>query len=262
MIDFCFIGPPKTGTTWFYEQLYSSKKICLPKSPIKEIEFFDKNFKRGFEWYINQFDKTSPNQLLGECSPTYWKSNEASSNLYDLNPDILIFIGLRHPLSLFKSYYTHCLRKNYIGENYCQVDFFMNFYLNDLSYKKNYKKWSDKFKNIHYYDFDKIKSAPNYLIDQITLKIGDDIFVNKSNLNKTVNQGSLPKFKFVERSRVFVFNLLREYKFLLNVLIKLFRIIKPLLFSIRKMNKINLDEKVILLLSDEIIFYKKLLDDK
>ena len=188
--------------------------------------------------------------------------DSACSNLYDLNPDILIFIGLRHPLSLFKSYYTHCLRKNYIGENYCQVDFFMNFYLNDLSYKKNYKKWSDKFKNIHYYDFDKIKSAPNYLIDQITLKIGDDIFVNKSNLNKTVNQGSLPKFKFVERSRVFVFNLLREYKFLLNVLIKLFRIIKPLLFSIRKMNKINLDEKVILLLSDEIIFYKKLLDDK
>ena len=92
MIKYCFVGPPKTGTTWFFELLYSSDEISLPKKPIKEIEFFDNNFSNGFKWYIDQFNDYSKSKILVECAPTYWKSLEASERISKLNPEVGIIL--------------------------------------------------------------------------------------------------------------------------------------------------------------------------
>ena len=46
------IGFPRTGSTWLYYNLVSNN-VFVPA--IKEIKFFDKNYKKGIDWYLKQF---------------------------------------------------------------------------------------------------------------------------------------------------------------------------------------------------------------
>ena len=45
MVDFIFLGPSKTASTWIYEAIRSHPDLFVPVT--KDIYFFDKYFDKG-----------------------------------------------------------------------------------------------------------------------------------------------------------------------------------------------------------------------
>jgi len=100
--DFIAIGPPRTGTTWLHGVLY--RRACLPRN-IKETRFFDMFYSRGLDWYLKYFQDRSPDQLVGELSPTYFYSRAARERMALQIPSCKIICTLREPVARAYSHY-------------------------------------------------------------------------------------------------------------------------------------------------------------
>ncbi|MEH7322822.1 sulfotransferase domain-containing protein, partial [Cytobacillus firmus] len=66
---FLIIGAQKCGTTSLYNYLIQHPNIISAKH--KEIHFFDYNYNKGSNWYINQFPLLPSNKdiITGEATP-------------------------------------------------------------------------------------------------------------------------------------------------------------------------------------------------
>jgi hypothetical protein len=73
-LTFVGIGAQKSGTTWLHKLLQKCEHISLPRNQ-KEVHFWDWHYRKGFEWYIQQFghsQKSSSEALYyGEITPCY-----------------------------------------------------------------------------------------------------------------------------------------------------------------------------------------------
>ena len=96
--DFVIIGAGKAGTTSLYRYLGKHPQILLPNK--KELRFFDRNFERGYQWYLAQFPGICDRSdlLTGEASPSYFYEDQAAQRLYDFAPEIKIIVMLRNPV--------------------------------------------------------------------------------------------------------------------------------------------------------------------
>lgn len=97
--DFIIIGAGKAGTTSLYKYLSYHPQIVLPNK--KELRFFDKNFHRGYEWYLAQFPAVSdrPNVLTGEASPSYFFLPHVAQRIKDFALQTKLIVMLRHPVT-------------------------------------------------------------------------------------------------------------------------------------------------------------------
>ena len=113
MLDFLFIGPPKSGTTLLQSLLIQNPKIFL--SIKKEIQFFNYNYSKGIEWYHEHFKSSNNNQIIGEISPTYVDSFVALERIAEYselyNSDRKIVFTFREPLKRLTSEYYHNIRR-------------------------------------------------------------------------------------------------------------------------------------------------------
>ena len=96
--DFIIIGVGKSGTTSLYRYLGKHPQILLPNK--KELRFFDRNFERGYQWYLAQFPSICDRSdlLTGEASPSYFFKPHAAQRLYDFAPETKIIVMLRNPV--------------------------------------------------------------------------------------------------------------------------------------------------------------------
>lgn len=81
-LSFLVIGAQKAGTSWLHSLLQkcSHSRISLPMER-KEVHFWDWHYRKGFQWYIRQFDFTrekvmsnkshNNDTLYGEITPCY-----------------------------------------------------------------------------------------------------------------------------------------------------------------------------------------------
>ena len=94
------IGAQKAGTTWLHKLLQKCNDISLPKDQ-KEIHFWDWHHRKGFDWYIRQFEyhsqKASAAAALhyGEITPCYAVLPETTiAEIYKCFPNLkIIFIA-------------------------------------------------------------------------------------------------------------------------------------------------------------------------
>lgn len=54
-LSFLVIGAQKAGTSWLHSQLRRCDRLALPRDR-KEVHFWDWHHRRGFDWYVRQFD--------------------------------------------------------------------------------------------------------------------------------------------------------------------------------------------------------------
>ncbi|MBT4842344.1 MAG: hypothetical protein HON91_07890 [Anaerolineae bacterium] len=112
--DFFCLGVAKSGTTTLHHALIQHPYIFLPA--IKETFFFssDNNYKKGTEWYLEQyFSKSERKAQIGEIASTYTYHGERVArrlkSLYGQHP-VKFIIVFRDPVKRAYSHYWHLRR--------------------------------------------------------------------------------------------------------------------------------------------------------
>ena len=130
---FLILGAPKAGTTFLAHHLMRHPQIVRSKN--KEIGYFDRYYaKRKFDWYVDQFPKTSPSDELVSFEAT--SRNMLYPHLIKNHlPNARFILLLRDPAERFYSHYGMELRKGF------------NFTLEDVA-TRSHRRY-EKCTNLH-----------------------------------------------------------------------------------------------------------------
>lgn len=102
---FLLAGAQRCGTTTMYRLLNQHPAIYLARP--KELHFFDVRWKRGLEWYEQQFTPRPVHQQLGEATPIYMYDRRARERMIQALPDVRLLIMLRNPVDRAYSHFLH-----------------------------------------------------------------------------------------------------------------------------------------------------------
>jgi hypothetical protein len=142
-IDFIFIGPQKTGTTWVDDCLRRHPSIQLPER-VKETHFFDVVYERGPEWYEACFPSRQPGTVRGEVAPSLFHHPEAPGRVAELAPDVRVWITLRHPVERARSHYHHHWSKGRLRGNFQEAVKLYPDILEAGRYAQHIRSWQSK----------------------------------------------------------------------------------------------------------------------
>lgn len=109
--SFIILGGFKCATTSLYNYIIDHPQV-LP-SLEKELDFFDRDYKQGLDWYLAHFPEVISNQsmITGEATPNYLYSQVAPERIHRNFPDVKLIIILRDPIERAFSHY-HFLPQN------------------------------------------------------------------------------------------------------------------------------------------------------
>ena len=101
------IGEMKCGTRALlqYMQLHPDIEI------VNEVNFFDKHYNNGLEWYRKQMPLSKPNQITVEKSPQYYTSTDAVQRIRAMNASIKLLLIVRDPVDRSVSEWIQRCRK-------------------------------------------------------------------------------------------------------------------------------------------------------
>lgn len=91
------VGTPKSGTTTLAEWLRGHPEVCV--SPAKELEFFDRHWNLGMQWYASQFPGRAAGLRCGEATAAYVYSDVALDRIRATAADVRLLLLLREPVS-------------------------------------------------------------------------------------------------------------------------------------------------------------------
>ena len=100
-IDFIFVGPSKTASTWIYHTLIEHPEIEIPKA--KDTYYFTTEFWRGERWFHSLFK--GEKKFLGEICHDYLIDQNALNKIKSYNDKIKIIVCVRDPLARSLSSY-------------------------------------------------------------------------------------------------------------------------------------------------------------
>ena len=102
---FLIAGAMRSGTTSLNAYLRQHPDVSV--SQPKEVHFFDTNFTKGVDWYLQHFPDSDDSVAVGEATPDYMYHPEAMERLNETLPDSRILILLRDPVDRAYSHYWH-----------------------------------------------------------------------------------------------------------------------------------------------------------
>ena len=111
--DFLIIGAQKSGTTSLYDLLTQHPHV--ERAALKELNYFDRYFEKGIEWYRSQFPlpklKGERKPITGEATPDYLFYPDAARRAAQVVPQARLIVLLRNPVDRAYSHYHHQIRK-------------------------------------------------------------------------------------------------------------------------------------------------------
>ncbi len=140
-VDFIGIGAQKSATSWLHDVLSEHPGILATE--LKELNYFTANYDRGRLWYDRFFERASPGQKCGECSPTYFFSHAAPARAKAYNPDMRLIAVLRDPVARAFSNHLHEIRKTHIpADTTFEAGLAANAaYIEQGRYRANLSRW-------------------------------------------------------------------------------------------------------------------------
>lgn len=111
-IDFVIIGAAKSATTWLQRQLQSDPAVYMPDA---ELHYFSREYGRGGDWYLSQFDEEARGKTVGEKSNSYLYSPDAAGRLHRDAPQVRLIAQLRNPVERAYSSYCMLFRRGQVG---------------------------------------------------------------------------------------------------------------------------------------------------
>jgi len=107
--DFLGIGALKAGTTYLDAMLRSHPETCMPAG-LKEVEFFNRHYERGPQWYEQKF-RGCGGRVRGEVSPQYLFDAGAAARIAALLPAARLVLTVRDPVERAYSQYKHWVQE-------------------------------------------------------------------------------------------------------------------------------------------------------
>ena len=105
---FLGIGVPRSGTTWLHELFKTHPQVYVPKYR-KEINFFNKNYERGIDWYEKYFPsdvRAGKYRAIGEITPFYLFHDECIERILKMPSITKLIVNLRNPVNRAYSFYV------------------------------------------------------------------------------------------------------------------------------------------------------------
>lgn len=93
--DFLYVGTSRTASTWLDQVLREHPDIRMPAP--REIQYFDKNYERGPNWYGRFFEKAGA-YVTGEVWHDYFLDPRAAERIHKDCPNVRIIATLREPV--------------------------------------------------------------------------------------------------------------------------------------------------------------------
>lgn len=191
-IDFIYVGLPKAGSTWLYQRLRDHEQLFIPF--VKETYYFDRNYHKGVEWYLSQFDGSPPLVVKGEICHNYLYGREVAERIYDSLGELRIMAALREPLDWFVSDYRYALRNGTFkgGPN---VYFRDRFDPSSVAYSEMLQRFVARFgkDKVLVLFYEELVENPQRYMDRVTEFLG----VRKLELDgasaKPVNSAAVPR---------------------------------------------------------------------
>jgi len=187
MVDFIFLGPSKTASTWIFEALRGHPSLFVPAS--KDIYFFDRFYDRGIAWYDGFFKDAPPGSLCGELSHDYFSSPLAIRRLHAYNPGIKLICCLRNPFDRAYSSYQHLVRVGLCSGSFADALQKYPFIVDEGKYHTNLQHIFALFDRDHLLvlDFDELEASPERFARRIFSFLGVDEGYVPAVLHEKVN---------------------------------------------------------------------------
>lgn len=221
-LDFIYIGPDKSGSTWVYEIFKQHPQIFVPDA--KDIYFFDRYYDRGLKWYYSFFKESKNFKVKGEISHDYLFSKMAAKRIKEtFGSKIKLLTILRNPIEKTWSLYLFAIRNGIISKN---TSFFKAIeehpaIINRSLYGKHLETYFKLFhkEQIKIFLFEDLKSDPVNFARNIFQELGVD-FIENINYKEKRLPASRPRSRLLAKIAKYSANTLREIG-LVNLLGKL-----------------------------------------
>ncbi len=158
--NFLYIGAEKAGSSWIFEILREHPEVYVP--PAKDIQFFDKNYEKGIDWYLSLFQPGGGRKAIGEVSHDYFLAEQTAGLIKRYLPDVRLICCLREPvdrtMSSYLFYKTTVLNQATTFEQFA----FQERTLKLSDYYYNLRPFYERFprNNILILFFDDLKKDP------------------------------------------------------------------------------------------------------
>lgn len=195
--NFLYIGAEKAGSSWIYEILREHPQVYVP--PAKDIQFFDKKFDKGIEWYLSLFSPGAGYTAIGEVSHDYFLAKETAELIYNYLPRVRLICCLREPIdrtiSSYLYYRTTVLHKTTTLEEFAFEERILK--LSDYYY--NLRPFYESFprKNIQILFFDDLKQNPDSFARRIFEFLNVDPDFRPKVLHRKILPASEPRLSWL-----------------------------------------------------------------
>jgi hypothetical protein len=167
-----YLGPDKAGSTWLYDTLRAHPAVCAPRA--KELFFFDRYHHLGVGWYESQFQVTDQTKLKLDVSHDYLFHPLAPKRLHAYDPDTLLIVGLREPLSRAVSSYLYMRSQGRTKLSFERAVFEIEELLDHGRYAKWISRWLDYFdrEQMRYLVFDDLVADADSAASRLAKSLG------------------------------------------------------------------------------------------
>jgi tetratricopeptide (TPR) repeat protein len=184
--SFIIAGATKCGTTSLYKYLERHPQILVSRK--KEVNFFNRHFTLGLNWYLAQFPFLDDRFITGEASPNYFDSPVTARNIYQTFPKIKLIILLRNPIEKAVSWHYHKFNKGLEKNSLKEAIFEEMESLSSLSSEQlsqsGYKHPNNLLGSLYYY---RIQPWVNlFSREQILIIKSEELYQNTSSIMKEV----------------------------------------------------------------------------
>lgn len=144
--SFLVIGAVKAATTWISRHLRRSPAVFMPAS---EPHYFNVEYGRGVDWYLEFFEDASESQIVGEKTADYLPDPQAAKRASLLVPNAALIMSLRNPVERAYSDYCMLFRRgsvsprieDYLDPSRAEFRRFIDYGL----YHRHISAWLDHF---------------------------------------------------------------------------------------------------------------------
>ncbi len=187
-VNFIFVGPSKTASTWVFDILRSHPEVFVPAA--KDIYFFDRYYEKGLAWYESFFPVTNKVLIRGELSHDYFSNTKAIQRIYAYNPNMKLICCLRNPFDRAYSSFQHRQRLGLAKASFAEDILHAQEVENEGLYNTHLSNIFSLFRrdDVLILDFDDLTVSPKLFAQQIYQFLQVDSNFEPSSLNTKVNQ--------------------------------------------------------------------------